>query len=96
MYVSCFPNTVVINATTDCVASVSNAEDFAVPTGSVIFSTNSTGTFSTTSCDLGASASCSVFYTPGYGSKGAAMITAKYSGDLIHAPNSAVDILTVT
>ena len=59
--VACYPNTITINATTYCVAVVSNTEDFSLPTGTVVFSSNGSGTFAQTSCNLGSSGSCSVF-----------------------------------
>jgi hypothetical protein len=94
--VACFPNTIAINATTYCVVTVNNSQDLPIPTGSVIFSSNRSGAFDQTGCNLDPSGNCSVHYTPGVGSDGVNMITTTYSGDSYHANNTATVQLTVT
>jgi len=92
--VTCYPNTVTINSTIYCAVMVVNTEDFATPTGTVTFSSNSSGAFNQLSCNLDSSASCSVYYTPQ--SKGLTIITAAYEGDNLHGPSSGTVQLTVT
>jgi hypothetical protein len=92
--VACYPNTITINATTYCVAAVSNTEDFPLPTGTVVFSSNGSGTFAQNTCNLSSSGNCSVFYTPE--SQGITIITATYGGDSSHATNLGTVQLTVT
>ena len=94
MTLNCYPSIVSVNVTAVCVASVGNSEDFAYPTGTVVFSANSTGTFSSTACELTSDSSCSVFFTPE--SLGFIAIRALYEGDSIHAKNSATNILNST
>ena len=61
------------------------------PTGTITFSTNGQGEFSTGTCTLqgsGASAQCSVAYTPAAGGTGTHTVGAAYSGDATHAITS--------
>ena len=90
--VSCVPNTTTIGSPATCTAiatdmSVSGA---TTPTGTVGFTTNSTGSFTPTSttCTLAAgttvaTASCSISYTPTV--TGHHLITGSYSGDSAHS-----------
>jgi hypothetical protein len=93
--VSCSPSSVSVGLTTTCTATVTDNAPPAVrstPTGTVSFSrTGATGTFSPTSCTLVAaspsSATCSVSFAPS--GSGTAAITARYNGDVTHAPSTA-------
>src|SRR5712691_3603678 len=87
--VSCSPNPVTNNTATGCVATVTDIDVGAVitPSGSVGFSSNSTGVFAQPSCALATTgtvgvASCSVSYTPSM--TGFRAITATYAGDSSH------------
>ena len=71
MVITCSPETVSANVTTTCTAIVTDTDVSAAitPTGSVHFSSNSTGTFNAPSCSLASTsntgiARCSVAYTP--------------------------------
>jgi hypothetical protein len=70
------------------------------PTGTVSFSTSSSGIFSSSNCTLAAStssaASCSVNYTPGAVGSGFHTVTASYSGGSTHASGVGSSSLTVT
>src|SRR5207249_5842355 len=63
--VSCSPASVPDNVATSCTATVADSSGAGVitPTGTVTFTTNSTGTFTSATCTLSAGA-CSVSYTP--------------------------------
>src|SRR5207247_4365607 len=63
------------------------------PTGSVSFATNSTGSFSATTCTL-AAGTCSVTYTPTV--VGHALITGTYAGDNVHTGSSGTFTLAST
>jgi hypothetical protein len=109
--VSCSPNTVSNNTTTVCKATVTDTDVSTpiTPTGSILFSSNSTGTFSSPSCPLAATgntrvANCSVAYTPSVG--GHHMITASYQtldnwgiwepGDYFHNGSTGTVIASAT
>ncbi|OLB45857.1 hypothetical protein AUI07_06435, partial [archaeon 13_2_20CM_2_53_6] len=90
--VSCVPNTLTISSPTTCTATVTDTSlsGAMTPTGTVGFTTNSTGTFTPTSttCTLAAgttaaTASCSVSYTPTVA--GHHLITGSYSSDSTHS-----------
>jgi len=72
--VTCAPFTVTVTTPTQCTAT----ETGASPTGTVTWTTNSTGTFSPKTCAL-SSGSCSVSYTPSVPSP--VKVTAGYAGD---------------
>jgi hypothetical protein len=93
--VSCYPGTVDVNASTYCVAMVTNSPDFPAPTGTVIFRSSGAGAFYPISCTLDASSSCAVHYTPEKDNAAFTTITATYGGDGIHASNSGTFQLTV-
>lgn len=84
----CMPGSVVINTPSTCTARVIDTSTSpTVPTGTVSFITNSTGTFSSTTCTLATGmaptmATCSVTYTPTVA--GHHLITGSYSGDSTH------------
>ncbi len=96
MYVNCFPTALQVGAPTDCIATISNSEDFGIPTGTVVFNSNSSGIFQSASCNLDTTGACSVNYTPSSGSSGPVAIQANYGGDFTHARDSASEILTVS
>jgi PKD repeat protein len=85
--VSCVPTALGVDQA--CTATVTDNSPGAVatPVGSVSFTTNSTGTFTSSSCTLAGTgtsrvASCQVTYTPA--AVGEHTITGSYSGDSIH------------
>ena len=94
--VSCSPNPVAIDALATCTATVTDTEAgiTSTPTGTVSFTAAPTGSgsFSANQCTLsgsGASARCSVTYTPsGLGTAGRQTITGGYGGDSVHSPSS--------
>ncbi len=89
--VSCLPASVVINQPLTCTATVSDISSggaAVTPSGNVGFTSNSTGTFGSTSCPLTATAtvgmaSCQVSYLPGIVNHH--LITGTYSGGLVHS-----------
>ncbi len=93
--VVCSPGLVVVGQSSACVTTVSSVS--GVPGGVVRFGSGGAGSFAAGgSCALsgsGASASCSVLYTPsGVGSD---TITASYGGDASHAGSSGSTVLVV-
>jgi hypothetical protein len=93
--VSCTPAEVVLTdaqpgSGTDCKARVSDeTTGFTAPTGTVSFTSSSSGAFSPGSCTLvpsasGAESKCEVHYTPKLGSARSHTITAAYGGDGTH------------
>jgi len=100
--VSCNPTTITVGSTTTCKATVTDtASGTAItPTGTVGFSSDSSGSFNHpgNSCTLsasGASASCTVDYTPSAVGSGTHTITALYGGDANHASSQNQAKLTV-
>ena len=84
---SCSPDPVAVDAPTTCTATVTDTEAgvTSTPTGVVGFATSSAGSFDASQCTLsgsGASAHCSVTYTPS--ATGSHAITASYVGDALH------------
>ena len=91
---SCQPGAVGVGQRTTCAVTVSDEGiGQATPTGSVVFATDSPGSFGARpSCTLaaaGGAASCQVTYTPSAASSGMHLITAKYAGDIEHPGHSA-------
>ena len=106
--VACSPSTIVAGHSTTCTATVTDTASGAQtpPTGTVSFSSApGPGSFTGSPCTLsgsGASASCSVTYTPG-GTAGTPVrtdaITATSSGDSTHAGSNGsttVKVLSIT
>ncbi len=93
--VTCSPASVLDNVATTCTVTVadSNGAGGITPTGTVSFTSNSTGTFSATSCTL-ASGTCSVTYTPTV--VGHALITGTYAGDNVHTGSSGTFTIAST
>jgi len=97
--VSCTPASDTVGVATNCTATVTG--DGAQPVGSVNFSTDSPGSFDSTSCTLVAGeddvSSCSVNYAPGPVAVGTHTITAQYStSDFNTLYSSATTTVTVT
>lgn len=98
--ISCSPNSETVGTSTTCTVTVTDTSlSPIIPTGTVTLATNSSGTFSTSSCTLAAgtsgSASCSVSYTPSAIGNGSHKITTTYSGDSSHLSSSNTYQLTV-
>src|SRR5438093_508315 len=93
--VSCNPASVLDNVATSCTATVADNSGTGgvTPTGTVTFTTNSTSTFSSTTCTLSAGA-CSVTYTPTV--VGHALITGTYGGDSVHTGSSGTFTIAST
>ena len=91
---SCQPGAVGVGQRTTCAVTVSDEGiGEATPTGSVVFATDSPGSFGARpSCTLAAAdgvASCEITYTPSVAGSGMHLITAKYPGDIEHPGRSA-------
>jgi hypothetical protein len=91
--VNCTPDPVAINQGTTCTATVTDtaSSGATAPTGTVTFSTDSSGGFTpANTCTLGSptinSSSCSVTYTPT--SVSTHIISGSYSGSTVHASSS--------
>ena len=91
--VTCSPGSVTVNTPTSCTARVMDTSlSPSIPTGTVSFTTNSTGSLSpSATCTLVAGqgpnmATCSVSYTPTI--PGHHLITAAYGGDSGHLTSS--------
>jgi hypothetical protein len=98
----CSPGALIVGRPTTCTATVTNSAGPAAgaPTGTVTFSSNGGGGFGGggATCKLtgsGASADCSVIYTPTAVGSGVHTLTAKYSGDNAYPPGSATTTVTV-
>jgi hypothetical protein len=73
--VTCTPSPVTVTEASECTAAMTGA----APTGTVTWTANATGSFSSTSCAL-SSGACSVSYTPSVPSS-SVTVTANYGGD---------------
>jgi hemolysin type calcium-binding protein/Big-like domain-containing protein len=99
--VSCSPDSVVLDQSTTCTATVTDTEktDPTTPTGTISFASSAGGDFSANQCTLsgsGASAHCSVTYTPSdFGTRGSHTITGDYSGDSTHDDGHGSDAVSV-
>jgi hypothetical protein len=99
--VSCSPSPVAIDAPATCTATVTDTESSGptTPMGTVSFTSNGGGDFSANQCTLsgsGASAHCSVTYTPStFGTAGSQTITGGYGGELSHVNSSGSETLSV-
>lgn len=92
-------DSVFYGGTITCTATITRLSGSLTPTGSVEWSTDSSGTFDPPSCVLsgtGASASCSTSYTPTAVGDGSHLITGNYSGDVYFSPNHAHDTVAVS
>jgi hypothetical protein len=88
--VSCAPSSLVTGRTTSCTATVEDAGGALIPTGSVTWSSTSTGSFSPGSCTIagsGGSATCSVSFIPS--ATGTHRVDASYGGSTDHLPSDS-------
>src|SRR5207244_2206344 len=79
--VSCTPPSVAVDSATACTATVTNGSGANIPTGTVSWTSDGTGTFSAASCTLDATGKCTVNYTPTAVGTGTHKITGSYGGD---------------
>ncbi len=99
--VACAPSSLTLGAgTSACTATVTDAAALASPTGNVSFTTSGDGSFSNAGlCALsmvsGASASCSVDYTPSAVGTGSHLITVSYEGTTDVAPSQGTTQISV-
>src|SRR5207244_970413 len=73
------------HSSTACTATVTNGSGANIPTGTVSWTSDGTGTFSAASCTLDATGKCTVNYTPTAVGTGTHKITGSYGGDAKHA-----------
>src|SRR5438128_2636699 len=100
--VACSPSTVLAGVATICTATVTDthpAGTASAPSGTVTFSTSSTGTFSGSPCTLtsatSSSSTCSVSYTPTNVASATHTITGNYGGSITHTSSSGTFAVTV-
>src|SRR5213596_1351146 len=86
--VSCTPPSVAVDSSTACTATVTNGSGANIPTGTVSWTSDGTGTFSAASCTLDASGKCTVNYTPTAVGTGTHKLTGSYGGDAKHATST--------
>src|SRR5213076_2618183 len=86
--VSCTPPSVAVDSATACTATVTNGSGANIPTGTVSWTSDGTGSFSAASCTLDATGKCTVNYTPTAVGTGTHKITGSYGGDAKHATRS--------
>src|SRR5436190_7366292 len=77
-----------VDSATACTATVTNGSGANIPTGTVSWTSDGTGTFSAASCTLDATGKCTVNYTPTAVGTGTHKITGSYGGDAKHATSS--------
>ncbi len=98
--VSCIPSSVVVGASTQCTATVTDTSSKpTVPGGTVSFTSDSSGSFAGSPCALvgfGGSSSCRATYTPSSLGTGAHVITASYGGDASHVASSGQFTVSVS
>src|SRR5207249_1338026 len=100
----CSPGSVQVSTSSACTVTATDTSGTpTTPTGTVSFTTNSTGTFNPTSasCTLAAAttagtATCQVSYTPGATAVGHHLITGNYAGDSTHLTSSGSFNLAAT
>src|SRR5438128_1946314 len=100
--VTCSPSTVLAGVATTCTATVTDthpAGTASAPSGTVTFSTSSTGSFSGSPCTLTSatsrSSTCSVSYTPTNAASATHTITGNYGGSITHTSSSGTFAVTV-
>src|SRR5206468_3119130 len=76
--VSCAPPSVAVDSSTACTATVTKGSGANIPTGTVSWTSDGTGTFSAASCTLDATGKCTVNYTPTAVGTGTHKITGSY------------------
>lgn len=99
--VQCSPATLAVGAASTCVATVTDGQNGASPTGTVKFGSDSPGAFGAGGvCTLAAAgagrAACQLAYTPGAPGSGTHTVTASYQGDSGHVPSGGTASLAVT
>jgi hypothetical protein len=95
--VACQPNDVKSHTSTLCTVTVTDTGSGTpiIPAGTVSFTSDSGGTFSSTQCTL-TSGSCSVtFIAPSVSVQTRVTITAIYSGDGVHSGGSGQTVIRV-
>src|SRR2546428_11192647 len=80
--VSCAPSSVAVDSATACTATVTNGSGANIPTGTVSWTSDGTGSFSAASCTLDATGKCTVNYTPTAVGTGTHKITGSYGGEI--------------
>jgi hypothetical protein len=101
---TCSPNPDAVNAPSTCTVTVTDLSfgTPVTPTGTVTITQTplSAGTLSNGgTCTLsggGATATCTVTYTPSLGQEGIIGLTASYPGDVIHSPSTGQTTMTAT
>ncbi len=96
--VSCVPTSVAVNTPSTCTSSVSDIDTgtSTTPTGTVSFKSSQSGSFTPPTCSLsatGATASCTIGYSPSATSPGPQTITAGYAGDTSHLGSSGSTVV---
>src|SRR5207247_368809 len=86
--VSCTPPSVAVDSSTACTATVTNGSGANIPTGTVSWTSDGTGTFSAASCTLDATGKCTGNYTPTAAGTGTHKLTGSYGGDAKHATST--------
>src|SRR2546427_443971 len=86
--ISCTPSSVSVDSSTTCTATVANGSGANIPTGTVSWTSDGTGSFSAASCTLDATGKCTVNYTPTAVGTGTHKITGSYGGDAKHATST--------
>src|SRR5438094_10140 len=100
--VACDPGSAAVNQAAQCAATVTDTTSSpTAPTGTVSFTSNSSGTFSPSStCILNpassSASSCNVNYSPNVGSEGGHRITGTYGADSTHFASRGSFSLAVT
>ncbi len=92
--ISCNRASVVVGSSTTCKATVQGSG--SVPTGTVAWSSNSSGKFSSASCNLSMHRTysrCSVRFMPT--AAGSVTLTANYGGDSKNSPSAGTHIFTM-
>ena len=92
--VTCVPAGVSTGQATTCTVTVSDTSGIGAirPTGTVTFSSNSTGSFTSSNCTL-SNGSCSVTYMPV--TPGHHVITGTYGGDAVHSGSGGTAVVGV-
>src|SRR5436190_1668381 len=86
--VSCTPPSVAVDSATACTATVTNGSGANIPTGTVSWTSDGTGTFSAASCTLDATGKCTVDRTSAAEGTGTHKLTGSNGGDAKHATST--------
>jgi len=96
--VNCVANPITFGGNTTCTATVTRSAGTDTPAGSVSWATDGSGSFATSPCTLagaGASATCSVTYTPSSVGDGTHLVTATYAGNTNFSGSNGSQTVTV-